>query len=79
MAHKTYEWIFKMFYDKEIFCVTELCFSLSKPVNGKRMLYNELSFYMLFLNNVCNEALWQSDTKYYSFSRHSHQSFINEL
>lgn len=29
-------------------------------VNGKRMLYNEISFYMLFLNIVCNEALWLS-------------------
>lgn len=25
------------------------------------MLYNEISFYVLFLNNVCNEALRQSE------------------
>lgn len=54
----------EFFYDKEIFCVMELCFSLSKTVNGNRMLYNELSFYILILNNVCNKALWQRDTKY---------------
>lgn len=36
----------------------ELCLSFS---NGKKMLYNEISFYMLFLEIVCNEALWQSE------------------
>lgn len=60
MAHKLYEWIFKKFYDKEMFYVIKLCLSLSTPVNGKRMLYNEISLYMLFLNNVCSEALLQS-------------------
>lgn len=38
-----------------------------KPVNGKRMLYNEISFYMLFLNNVCSETLCKSDTEHLSF------------
>lgn len=61
-----------------MFYVTELCLSLPKPVNGKRMLYNEISFYMLFLNNVCNEVLWQSDAKYFSFNHHSHRSSISK-
>lgn len=46
MAHKMYEWISKKFYDKEMFYVIQL--RSSKPVNGKRMLYIVISFYVIF-------------------------------
>lgn len=51
----------KTFMTKKSVMWLKLCLSLSKPVNEKRMLYNEISFYMLLLTNVCNEALWQSE------------------
>lgn len=56
----------KCFSDSAILC-------LPKPVYDTRMLYSEITFCVLFLNNVFNEALWQTKSFILSLSVHKHK------